>query len=1071
MNKKHLLLSIIALALPVFSWAGPVSQDEARQKAAQFLAKRLRDGRRKAPALGGGTMTLAASDKAYYAFNLGRGDGFVLMSASDLTQQVIGYADHGTFDLDKAPAQFKAWMARLSEVIDGVESGTARPVAKAAAIPSTASPTKSYIPTLVSSRWNQGDPYNLDCPTYVDGNGQTQTCATGCVATAMSQIMYFWKCPKTATPTIPAYSTSWNNTQRTYDALPPTTFKWDSMTDTYSSGSSQDSRKAVAELMRYVGQSLQMGYGPSSGAGAGGTARALKTYFGYDQALFYASHDDYSYQAWEDLIYKELASGRPVLMNGDTSDLTGGHEWVCDGYDGNGLFHMNWGWGGMCDGYFLLTVMFPDQQGIGGSTSSDGYSMSQGIVVGLQPSTGAAEPQAETARTSIFNIRLNKNSYTRTSTSNNFFVPSVNYSAGTNMANAYDFEHVFTLYNAAGDIVQESIGSESFSISPGTYWPTRSCNLVFGKNLSDGTYFIRGRSRQKGTDEWIEDDKGAKNFIMAEIKDGTSLQLTVYPHASLSVSSLTMEGAGTVGTEQKVKAAITNNESTEYYQNTFLIVDGTWVSGNCIQIPAKATRDIYFKYKPTTAGEHTFQLSTSKNASDAFFTTKLTVSDAVTNNVSVGIKPLMTVATESNTSVIYGDKMRLSVTVTNKAANPYKSFVAASAWENDGKGVYWQRSKQSRDVSIEPGASVQLTFEFDVNLDGRYNFHVDTDNSSSANCGDYTFRRGITYWTADGQQNAAKYANGFEVTGDILAVAIPGSTSLPTVSFKDTPNANFVLYYDEGASVSSRVLNILKKKVNNIVFGSKAEQCVLDGDKPFFIPRGFTADKVTFSRSVSAAAKAQPTTLALPFAPDDVKEQGYEAYEFKAIDGTTLYFTPAGDMAPSRPYLLMPSDGTAGAASASSHDSSLAPVSEPSAVLSLSAADAEVEATEGMSVFSTNYKFVGTAESVVLNGVYTLSADGKSFVLADEATVAPSTACFVANNAESSLAKSLTIDLGTPTSIDAIADGNGATGVQPAEGEPIFSIDGTRVGTYRRAGALDALPGGVYVIGGRKYVK
>ena len=125
-------------------------------------------------------------------------------------------------------------------------------------------------------------------------------------------------------------ATGANDTTVNYPALPSVTFDWDSMTDTYDASSSEESKQAVAELMHYVGRSVRMGYGPSSGAASVNTVNALKNYFGYDKNMYYTSHDRYTYQAWEDLIYSELAAGRPVLMNGDTSTRTGGHEWVCD---------------------------------------------------------------------------------------------------------------------------------------------------------------------------------------------------------------------------------------------------------------------------------------------------------------------------------------------------------------------------------------------------------------------------------------------------------------------------------------------------------------------------------------------------------------------------------------------------------------------------------------------------------------------------------------------------------------------------------------------------------------------
>ena len=384
------LLLLLLAGWTMTGWAGPVTPDEARQKAQAFLAGNVNGNKRMAPRrTGAATLRQVAQTSAYHVFNVGQAGGFVIVSASDQTQPILGYADDGELDPQNVPHALQLWLDDLQRAVTSVDKGipqrrTLLPGRKLAK-----RQTKHAVPVLMTCRWNQGDPYNLQTPSYIETkeDGSTVThdhSATGCVATAMAQVMYYWKWPKTACKTIPQYSSNWNQ-QRTLGPLSPVTFKWDDMTDTYNSGSSQKAKDAVAELMKYVGYSIQMGYGPSSGAASVNCGRALRDYYGYAQTTQFVIHDNYTYPEWEDLIYGELALGRPVLMAGDNYERTGGHQWVCDGYDGNGLFHMNWGWGGMSDGFFLLTVMKPDAQGIGGSTASDGYSMGHNIYIGLEP--------------------------------------------------------------------------------------------------------------------------------------------------------------------------------------------------------------------------------------------------------------------------------------------------------------------------------------------------------------------------------------------------------------------------------------------------------------------------------------------------------------------------------------------------------------------------------------------------------------------------------------------------------------------------------------------------------------
>lgn len=1059
---------ILLVLCPVLSFAAPVTKDEARQNALAFLQARVAKGARKAPAKGASpTLTVASSDKAFHVFNVSDG-GFVMVSASDRTAPILGYADTGAFDSGSVPAPLKAWLARLSEVVTAVDEGRIVSSGRPANVRRRAKTvTKNFIPTLVTSRWNQGDPYNQQCPTYND-NGTQRLSATGCVATAMAQVMYFWKWPRTATPTIPGYTTGWNNTTTTYDALPSTTFDWDAMTDTYDSNSPQAAKDAVAELMHYVGKSIEMGYGPSSGASSGQCPRALRTYYGYDKNCYLASASDYSYQDWEDLIYTELAAGRPLLMAGDTSDRTGGHEWVCDGYDGNGCFHMNWGWGGMCDGYFLLTVMFPDQQGIGGSTSSDGYSMGQNIVVGLQPATGTQPDPEEIVRISISDLRLDKTEYTRNS-ANGYFRFNIRYGAGTGLSQKYNFDSAFTLYDAAGNIVKETIGVEkNFEIVPGTWWPTRSCAVTFGPGLADGTYYIKGRSRQNGVSGWNDDDHGDKNYIKAVISGATKLTLTVYPTADLTVNSLDLIGSGGVGTELKVRANITNNDVVEYYRDTYLLVDDQWVSGNCIAVPGEATGDYYFKYTPQTAGDHKFALSTSKDKNDAFYTTTKTVDEKYVPKLGISMKTL----SEKSGNTVYGNSMRFQVKVTNNGDRPYQSYIETSPWELVGN-AFWHRGSQRRDINLAPGRDTTLVFVYEnLNYGTRYDFHADSNGGASGNLEDYRFVQGILYWTADGTRHGAANAAGFNITADMTAVQMPGAKPV-SFSMDDVLNPNIIIYFSEGATVSSRVLAALARRgINNIVFGSGADNIVLSDGHDAHVPMSFLASKVSYSRTVPADVSVSGPwdTMVLPFAPQEVTADGQPidwfrsetdqgknlvVEEFAAADGSTLFFTPADGIVANRPYLV----AYAGEKNGTSFDLS-------GKTLGFSATDAVLEPVERMSTYSTDYKYVGTTVSGEHAGPYVLSADGSAFVRADDvAPVEAFRAYMAANNAQAAAAARLVVHNGTVTGI------GGVTADAPAAGTPIYNLSGVRVGTYDPAAGLGALPRGVYVVAGRKIVK
>ena len=287
-------------------------------------------------------LTKAMQSRGFYAFNINGSEGYVIASGSDRTQPVLGYSDRDSLDPANMPEPLKYWLGEIDKAVESIEAGIPQEKRlKANNIARVAD--KKAIAPLMTSKWNQGDPYNLLTPSYVDQNsGQThEHSATGCVATATTQVMYYWKCPQEACKEIPSYTYNWSGNKRTTEALPPIVFDWEHMTDTYGGKSTQEEKMAVAQLMLYAGHGMQSGYAGATGATSVNALNALKNYFGYAKDAYNTYHLDYTFQEWEDLFYNELAAGRPLLMGADNYERTGGHEFVCDGYDGNGLYHIN----------------------------------------------------------------------------------------------------------------------------------------------------------------------------------------------------------------------------------------------------------------------------------------------------------------------------------------------------------------------------------------------------------------------------------------------------------------------------------------------------------------------------------------------------------------------------------------------------------------------------------------------------------------------------------------------------------------------------------------------------------
>lgn len=355
--------------------------------AEEALARATESGIRKMPSVKTGALRLAYTLKsgndgnALYVFN-GKTGGYLVTAADDIMPAVLGYSDSGCFDSDNVSPAMQWWLESYSRQLEYCQS---QGVADAAVKENPNKPKGGAVEPIVKTLWDQGSPYNLDCPK--ENNTRTYT---GCVATAMAQVIKAHEWPKEHG--IGEYKYSWSyqgGAQRLRYDYASATFEWNQMLDRYHDADgnelgTDEQKAAVANLMYACGVGVQMDYGTNgSGAVSMRVPRALIQNFGYSPSMRYVERDYFSYGNWDQLVYDELAAGRPVLYAGVTGNREG-HEFVCDGYDGNGYFHFNWGWSGESDGYFLLTALNPPVLGIGGGMGG-GFNFYQDIIVGMQP--------------------------------------------------------------------------------------------------------------------------------------------------------------------------------------------------------------------------------------------------------------------------------------------------------------------------------------------------------------------------------------------------------------------------------------------------------------------------------------------------------------------------------------------------------------------------------------------------------------------------------------------------------------------------------------------------------------
>ena len=605
---RKLTLTFIAVVISLTVSAKEVTEQQALLKAQRFMqGKQLRTRNLHRAA--------SAKSNSYYVFNAESNGGFVIVSGDDRTEEILGYSDKGTFRMEQMPENVKTWLAFYEQSIKSLEGQQSQKVTNRASRP--------VIAPLIKTQWNQYSPYNLQCP--MDGG---ELSVTGCVATALAQVMYYHRWPQEATGVIPAYTTK---TKGFYmPELPATTFKWDKMQETYAGDETGEAADAVAELMRYCGQINEMNYSSESSGASLNTSR-LAELFGYSKGMFTAWRSDYYSSQWEDMIYEELANGRPVLYSG--SSATGGHQFICDGYDENGLFHINWGWGGYCDGYFLLSVANPDGRGAGGGSSSEGYAAAQDALLGFKPAEATDVVKREVR---AYNFSIAATDYTRTSIDQDFknikIEGSIYFLSGCPEGNP-TIEYGWGLCKDMKPY--KMLQSESRTLFGNAC--QLSSTLSFGAGISDGSYQLCMMYKLKGDSEWNQCENVADQHYEVQIS-GTTMKIADSSSEEYQVNGITYAEDPCINNPLAPTISLSNTVgSTCQYVYFWIRMEGslkwTLATSSVAYVAAGETGTISLSYTPTRAGKMEVRVTSDEDGNNTLWTSSVVISNVVEKTI------------------------------------------------------------------------------------------------------------------------------------------------------------------------------------------------------------------------------------------------------------------------------------------------------------------------------------------------------------------------------------------------------------------------------------------------------
>lgn len=1094
MLRKTTLLFAFLLSVTLF--AAPITQDQAMQEAQAFLNSRksLPRSMKMRQAYRVPKLKSASNQSYFYIFNVGTNNGFVIVSGDDRTAAILGYTDAGSFDASKINPNMKSFLDAYVEELKQLDKINVLP-GKHAGRKAIVRP-KEPISPLVSIHWDQEVPYNNLCPEITDESMKKDTYngrfVTGCVATAMAQVMgyYQWPQGKTLMP-IPAYTSKQANLN--VSELPVTTFDWNNIKNVYSRNYSQAEADAVAKLMQYCGSSVRMNYYYSSKGGSGAfgsdVPKALKTYFDYAATTKLITRYDYTADTWADALYGELKAKRPVVLCG--ASPFGGHCFVVDGYAEGEFFHINWGWSGFQDGYYRLSVLEPGAQGIGGFEG--GYSQDQQAIIGIQPNNG--QPAACTLVG--YGIYPSVKTVNRAS-------KDVNFKGADFYSKDDEYSYTFKVLNMEkgprncylsiglcdenNQLIQVlSNGSEECKYKDYNYYYTIKLWELndFGANLPLGKYKVFPVYREKTNEDWKLCDGYTKNYVMVEITETQYRVLETEDGSNFNLNATAkIEGTPTVGTPCTFNFDVSNTGS-DYYGLVGLRIGKNNVEENVVSLSVARGKksQISFGYIPKTAGTFKYSLvsveesynETTKKWEDTYTDIPGSSGTFIVREAGNGGNLKAEVSIDANKDgVVYGKGITGKFTLTNNASTPYNDKIYVTVFQHSGSKWY-NLGDVPREVSVKANGTLTQTFKF-VGLSEEQSYLVSVFTHKDGGewnergySAEFKVLPGVTAFYPDGTFKTFNPTNDIDL-GNATAIDFGSSTIKGALTGSTNPNALY--YFAEKANVPSAVAG------KNVIVNGEAEKITLvdDANTDFRPLYDFTAKDITYTRKFEKGYDGTNynwQTIVLPFDVNSITIDNI-AYDWLKSEKdkdksvwlmnvfgeddakNTIYYDYVRDFKANHPYIITIENKLMGTA--------IDPT--PKDVV-FHGTNAEVMADVIPVVTGTKYKFVGTYTAEPVEKAYQLNETGTKFVVQPSSKSAPFYAYFMTADGiipGADIANALKIDIVTPTL--GIAD----VGVDATfDNSIIYNINGEIMG-YGKADFL-RLPKGIYIINGKKVLR
>lgn len=949
--KKLLLTTVLALATIVVM-ANPIGRTAAMQKAKDFMQGINPQAQLQAPA----TPRKAMGDQAqqpYYIFNAENNKGFVIVAGDDRSEEILGYSDEGHIDVDNMPDGLQYLLDMFTEELQALgDIGNA----EAAAGTPLRAPRKSMstgrhpVAPMTTSVWTQGTPFNNKYPKYTGGQNQGKTPPSGCGQIALSQMMYYHKYAYMRYD-LPSYNINSEFYQGTIPSLPKRSFDFSMLKDSYENGYTTAEADSISTFIKYVFTAMQGKFNKATATqtpSAKVEERMLK-YFNYK--MTFTERSVTRPDEFEDFAYNDLRQGLPVMMVGSGPNWD--HFFIADGYSYDNFYHFNFGWAGMCNGYFRLSPL-----NFYNYATPNSVSKILRAWFGFRPNDGRPYEKYESVENMTTGIRrltfsdgnsdviYNTKTITATRSADGTFNFNT-YKACVLLDNFTNLEGSQRTFNTEFAIIDKdenvigTFGAQDVLIPvkeiDTLYYDFKGIRVPEG----DGEYYFVHRSKALAATDGrfhFSEVKSSYCHYKAVVKSN-KMTLTVVKTFDFDTSKTEIIGQCATNWHTAVRFHATNNSfntmTRVYTLYVGSIANENFQDNKPLILPARSSGYVEMNFSPGEADNKLILYDVDRKITDVTY--NYTLNTAVARNLTCTWYVANAPSTSSTT--LYGNEISGYIQVKNNSSVEYNdlltlaTYLGAAAYNGSGKSV-----AHLYPVSIPAGGTVKIDVSkldysdlFDLYGDGMsYGLKLTLDLYSGK--GDrtdkidyrtYTITKGLLWWDDRGKLHgqASDSKTGFTVPANAVAVCIQGAATPKSFTVNNNPNT---IYY---VDVDSEVNLVKNAGAKNIVKGTEAVTEIKFNDNfAAFVPIAFHAGKVSYTRQFTNGFEGDEatrgwSTICLPFNVQKITNAAQEVdidffrYEgdkgknfwlrqYKGHEFRTLYFDYPTAFEANVPYII-----------------------------------------------------------------------------------------------------------------------------------------------------------------------